>query len=436
MWTRSRTPLGIICLIGALLALAVGPAGAGAHGQQAVPRRHAQVKLAAISRARGRHPSHTHTQPPATTEEPTTTSPPESTVPPVSEPPSPPAGEPPAAEPPTSPAPAPEPAPAPAPASIYWGAWIGEQLTGSQAPWDMNAVTKFEEMTGKHLSLVNFSSPFANCSGSSCSFYNFPTGPMENIRKHGSIPFFSWASDSTPTSVNEPNFQLSDVINGTYDNYIRSFAIAAKNWGHPFFLRFNWEMNGNWFPWSEGVNGNKAGEYVAAWRHVHDIFTSVGATNASWVWCPNVDPEGHLQNLSSLYPGNEYVDWTGLDGYNWGTNPANPDRWRTFNQLYSSTYKRITETIAPSKPLVIGEVASTEDGGSKATWIKEMLSEVPTEYPKIRGLLWFEKNDSGMDWPIESSSSATSAFATGIQNPAYAENSFGSLGSGPIQPPS
>src|ERR1700759_2312059 len=28
--------------------------------------------------------------------------------------------------------------------SLYWGAWIGEQFTGAQAPWDMNAVSKFE----------------------------------------------------------------------------------------------------------------------------------------------------------------------------------------------------------------------------------------------------------------------------------------------------
>ena len=114
------------------------------------------------------------------------------------------------------------------------------------------------------------------------------------------------------------------MIEGHHDAYIREFAEAAKAWGHPFFLRFNWEMNGNWFPWSEGVNGNQPGEYVAAWRHVHDIFTQVGATNATWVWCPNVDPASKLHDLASLYPGDAYVDWTGLDGYNWGTNPASP----------------------------------------------------------------------------------------------------------------
>ena len=341
-----------------------------------------------------------------------------------------------------APVPAPEPAPTPAPSptpaapsSIYWGGWIGSQLTGTEAPWDMNAVAALEQKAQKKLSIVNFSAPFANCGGSSCSYYNFPVNEMNSIRSHGSIPFYSWGSQSipVPSNLSEPNFQLSDVIEGRHDAYIRKFAEAAKAWGKPFFLRFNWEMNGGWFAWAEGVNGNKAGEYVAAWRHVHDIFTQVGAKNATWVWCPNVDPENQMQSLDALYPGDAYVDWTGLDGYNWGTNPARPDRWRSFDSLYSSTYKKITETIAPGKPLIISEVGSTEYGGSKAAWIKDMLAKIPANYPKIRGVLWFEKFDDGMDWPIETSAAATSAFAEGMSNPAYAGNSFASLaGSGPV----
>ncbi len=313
--------------------------------------------------------------------------------------------------------------------SLYWGAWIGDQLTGTEAPWDMGAVSRFEAMTGKSASTINFSSPFADCSQSPCSFYSFPTEEMERIRQHGSIPFFSWGSQATPvpSNLSEPDFQLSDVIEGRYDNYIREFAEAAREWGHPFFLRFNWEMNGNWFAWMEGVNGNQPGESVAAWRHVHDIFTSVGATNVSWVWCPNVDPGHTLRDLASLYPGDEYVDWTGLDGYNFGGHD-----WMTFNELFRPTYDEITEEIAPSKPLIISEVGSSERGGSKAQWITEALQSARTEYPQLHGLLWFEKYDDGMDWPIETSTSATAAFAEGIQNPAYLGDSFASAST--IQP--
>jgi hypothetical protein len=339
-----------------------------------------------------------------------------------------------APEPEPAPEPAPEPTPAPSGGPIYWGATIGSQLTGTQAPWDMTAVSKFEEETKKKVSMVQFFQPFAQCNPT-CSFYGFPTSPLESIRQHGSIPVLSWSSQSIPSTNNEPDFQLSDVIAGRYDTYIREFATKAKAWGHPFFLRFDWEMNGHWFPWHEGVNGNQPGEFVTAWRHVHDIFASVGATNVTWVWCPNVEYSGATP-LASVYPGNAYVDWVGLDGYNWGTNPNKPDKWKTFSQVYRTSYQNIVSSIAPGKPMMVGEVASSEYGGSKATWIKEMLAQIPTEYQQIRALLWFDKYDSSMDWPIETSSTATTAFAEGIQSSAYVGNTFSSLSPTTILPAS
>jgi Glycosyl hydrolase family 26 len=456
MHAPARTSLLLICLLTTMAALAFAATGALAgpvvdrtsraacRGAATGAKQIEVCRRATASRtvrARDRHRG--HTRPPAPAPTPIPVPIPQPTPAPVPDPtptptpvPSPtPTPAPPAPTPTPEPAPTPPP-PAPASNSIYWGAWIGSQLTGTEAPWDMNAVSAFEGHAQKHLSLVHFAAPFADCSRNPCSYYGFPTTPMENIRKHGAIPFFSWSSQSTPSSLNEPNFQLSDLIAGTYDSYIRSFATAAKNWAHPFFLRFDWEMNGNWFPWSEGVNGNKTGEYVTAWRHVHDIFSSVGATNVTWVWCPNVDPNKEFRDYSSMYPGDSYVDWSGLDGYNWGKAPYRPAGWKTFDQIFDSTYHRIVDTIAPAKPMVIGEVGSTEYGGSKATWIKEMLAELPTAYPKIHGLVWFNREAEGepMDWSIETSSSATSAFASGIQSPAYAGNQFSSLSSGAIQP--
>jgi hypothetical protein len=338
-------------------------------------------------------------------------------------------------EPAPAPTPTPEAEPAPSTGSggaVYWGATIGTHLTGGQPPWDMGAVTKFEEQAKKKVSMVQFFQPFANCNPG-CSFYGFPAGPLENIRLHGSIPVLSWSSQSIPSYKNEPDFQLSDVISGRYDAFIREFATKAKAWGHPFMLRFNWEMNGKWFPWHEGVNGNQPGESVAAWRHVHDIFTSVGASNVTWVWCPNVEYNGATP-LASVYPGDAYVDWTGLDGYNRGTNPVAPEGWKTFNQVYRNSYNAIAGSIAPSKPMMIGEVASSEYGGSKSAWIKDMMARVPAEYPKIRALLYFDKFDSSMDWPLETSSSAVTAFAEGVQHPAYVGNTLAALPATKILP--
>src|SRR5439155_22787595 len=130
---------------------------------------------------------------------------------------------------------------------------------------------------------------------------------------------------------NQPNWTLGRIISGTHDAYIQQWATAARNWGHPFFLRIYDEMNGTWYPWSEAVNSNQPGQFVQAWRHIHDIFTEVGATNVSWVWCPNTEYDGSL-SLNSLYPGDAFVNWVAIDSYNWGTNPAKPAGWKSFAQ--------------------------------------------------------------------------------------------------------
>jgi mannan endo-1,4-beta-mannosidase len=320
----------------------------------------------------------------------------------------------------------------------YWGAWIGPQFTGTPAPEDMRAVTDFEALTDKPLSLLETFSQWATCSGAAVGCepsVPFPRSQFEAIRNYGAIPLYSWATEGNGEPNAQPDFQLADIVAGKFDGYIRRWAEAAKAWGHPFFLRFDWEMNGTWFPWAEGVDGNQTGEYVTAWRHVHQIFSEVGATNASWVWCPYVNPNGNLQSAATLYPGDAYVDWTCLDGYNRGTTASPTAPYRSFDYLFGPTYREITGTVAPSKPMLLAEVAASEHGGSKARWIEEMFAELPTSYPQVRGLLWFDYYDQGNDWPIETSTAATEAFAAGVGDPRYLSNAFAATGSGPVPLP-
>jgi hypothetical protein len=72
--------------------------------------------------------------------------------------------------------------------------------------------------------------------------------------------------------------------------------------GSPSSCAWTWEMNGTWYPWSEVRNGNGAGEFARAWRHVRELFVDAGATNANFVWCPNTVYSGGL-SLDGLYPG-------------------------------------------------------------------------------------------------------------------------------------
>jgi Glycosyl hydrolase family 26 len=319
-------------------------------------------------------------------------------------------------------------------APLYWGAQVGDQLTGEAAPWDMNALFSFESLARKPVSISSFNSPFAECKGTDCRFINFPLTPLNNVRAHGAIPMFSWTSSATPEkAANQRPYRLVRIINGSLNAYIREMARAARDWGHPFFLRFNWEMNGFWFPWSEGLNGNKKGQFVKAWRQVHNIFEEEGADNVTWVWCPNVDFTRKLIPLHDVYPGDRYVDWTCLDGFNWGDRKDSAG-WQNFNQVFHATYKRVLR-IAPDKPMMIGEVASNERGGSKAAWIRNLLRIVPDKYRKIRALVWFDIKDRNTHWPIESSPKATKAFARWIQRGVYRPNEYGDLEGTKIIPP-
>jgi beta-mannanase len=205
-------------------------------------------------------------------------------------------------------------------------------------------------------------------------------------------------------------------------------------------LRFDYEMNGDWVPWSETANGSRAGEFVQAWRHVHDIFTSAGANNVTWVWCPNVELSATPSDratlpLEGLYPGDAYVDWTCMDGYNWGANPARGGRWQSFDEVFRSTYEHLLK-IAPGKPVMIGETSSSEYGGDKAGWIADVLeNKLPRQYPRIKALVWFNVNASKMDWVIETSGNATLAFRQGIARDYYLGARFKYLGNSPIPEP-
>jgi beta-mannanase len=226
---------------------------------------------------------------------------------------------------------------------------------------------------------------------------------------------------------------LSRITRGDHDAYIKQWAADAKAWGYPLFLRFNWEMNGTWYPWSESRNTNAPGQFVTAWRHVHDIFKQTGVTNVTWVWCPNTEYPASLP-LERLYPGDDYVNWVCADVYNSGTHPSKPDSWKSFDQVFNPTYAHLIK-IAPSKPMMIAELGSTEVGGAKSAWVDDALTtQLSTTYSRIKAVLWFNWNADDMDWTIESSPAAQAAFARGIASRVYSSNDFQDLMGSPIAP--
>jgi hypothetical protein len=313
---------------------------------------------------------------------------------------------------------------------IYWGSYQ------DGAPFNPTQIDQFESDAGKREAIVHWGSPW-QMNG---AWMPFQTPQFETVRLRGSIPMIDWNSWNLGAPVNDPNYTLAKVYNGTYDSYITQWAQSAKAWGHPFFLRFDHEMNGWWqFPWAEQLNGNQPGDYVKAWRHVHDIFTQQGATNVTWVWCVNV-VSANTTPVTELYPGDNYVDWTSMDGYNKATDSTN---WLTSTQVFGdnpwshqNTYQQLV-TLAPSKPIMIAETATTLSGGDPGGWASDtLLTQLPQNFPQVKALVWFNWNasDPAETWPIESSPSLQAGFKLGVASSYYATNTFANLPPGSIQP--
>jgi len=321
---------------------------------------------------------------------------------------------------------------------IYWGALVDGQPPTTASLQSNGVFAAFEARAHKSMAILHWGQPW-QING---SYVPFQTAYFNNTRQHGSIPLLDWNSYAMGGGPIQPDFELSVISSGLHDSYIRKWAQDAKAWGHPFFLRFDPEMNGNWNPWSETVNDNAAGQYVQMWRHVHDIFTSVGVHNVTWVWCPNID-SGTMMPMPPLYPGDAYVDWTCTDGYNKQID------WRSFNTVFTgtgiswlvNTYQELL-SLAPNKPIMIGETASLEagDGGAKkAAWITDAFTvQLRDHLPAIKAVVWFNWDDNSPDYatlPIESSLASTTAFANAIGSGYFAANEFANLNTSPIPPP-
>lgn len=246
------------------------------------------------------------------------------------------------------------------------------------------------------------------------SFYwdpDFPTAHATAIANRGATPFMTWEPWNPSQGANQPQYALATIARGDYDAMINRWAGQIKAWGRPMYLRFAAEMNGDWFPWSINVNGNTSADYVNAWRHVHGVFAANGVTNVKWVWNVNV-PTANSVSYASVYPGDAYVDWVGIDGYNWGTS-ASWSSWQSPSSVFGSTLSAVRAIT--SRPIIIGETASAEAGGDKAAWTTDFFSFLKAN-TDIKAFVWFNL-DKETDWRIESSSAAQSAFARGVSDP-------------------
>ncbi|MFE6050072.1 glycoside hydrolase family 26 protein [Kitasatospora sp. NPDC056446] len=308
----------------------------------------------------------------------------------------------------TTPAPTPTAPPQPPQFPPAGGAFTG--IMTKSGPYDLGPLDEFTAAVKHQPSVLEFSAGWWD--------RKFDRRVFDTVAERGIMPMVAWEPWDYRKEAKEdklrgeqPEYALSRIIDGKFDDYIRTWAEGVKGLGYPVALRFAHEMNGYWYPWAEQANGNRKGQYVQAWKHVHDIFKEVGATRVAWVWSPNVDYE-NATGLGSLYPGDDYVDWVGLSGY-YGTTGV--EKYKSFDQIFQPTIEQVRAFT--HKPVVITETGATDTSGLKAQWITEMFSQLP-QHPDIIGVIWYESRKE-VDWRVAASGAASEAFAAGVAAPRY-----------------
>jgi mannan endo-1,4-beta-mannosidase len=350
----------------------------------------------------------------------------------------------------------PEPTPTPEPPRTRSGA----ALTGVY-PGGSNLTSKLATYSNWLSQKPAVAVVFVDAFGSRAAKKGFIEGALTDIWKAGHVPLISWQPFARKKQTTSETIER-EIARGNYDKQIRTWAKMLDNWARPrgeetrgrrFYFRPAHEMNGDWFPWSAldssrietnvtpapNPNGgpNPASgtpeDYVGMWRQLHRIFSNTGMdeTNIQWVWSPNADEIGGIQT-ERYYPGDEFVDWIGLDGFNFGGSQryqTGRSNWRTPEQLFDPMLNRMRELT--DKPVALTEFASSSAvyTGSeiehrpqrKAQWIRNVFSYVKEN--DIKMTCWFDVNKTGSeesDWAVFGGNRGTSRVTIdGEQYPVY-----------------
>ncbi|MBU0502286.1 MAG: hypothetical protein KJ811_03455 [Candidatus Margulisbacteria bacterium] len=285
------------------------------------------------------------------------------------------------------------------------GTYFGVFRNG--APENMAHIAKLEEQIGKKPAMIMWYQDW------SCKF---PKDEAETITKYGAVPQIVWEPWYWQ---DKSKVKLKDIVDGKWDNYIRFWAQDIKDFNQPIFIRLAHEFNLTIYPWGVPNNEQDPTLYIKAFRHVVDVFRREKVENVKWVWCFNNysnPPNEAWNDWAEAYPGDKYVDWVGIDGYNWGKTQE-WSGWETFKVLFRDQVRR-AKMLWPTKPIMIAEFSSAEKGGDKAAWISEIPEYLKSSLRDIDAIIWFDIKKEA-DWRIKSSKESLAAFKEIMKDPVF-----------------
>jgi hypothetical protein len=271
------------------------------------------------------------------------------------------------------------------PGKVLLGSYL--DLTGMS---EAQALTLRREQLGREQRIVHM-------------FYAWQDNLPESVgwMPRNAYPMISWRGTG-----------LAPIDGGSFDGLIARNARRLRRFGRPLMLRWGWEMNGDWYAWSAAKNGEDASGYVRSWRRIHDIFRAEKATNVSFVWSPNWNdsPDVAWNRMARYYPGDDYVDWVGVSGYN------------LHREKPATLFSGIVKAYGTKKPIMITEVGAVDRGGStKADWIT-LFSAWCEQNPAVGAVTWFDTDTHPgyhEKWRVDTNADSLAAYRAMARDPHF-----------------
>lgn len=302
--------------------------------------------------------------------------------------------------------------------------FIGGASFGDWPDPDKEPIRKFEDRTGNEADVVGL---FANWTMP----FKYVQPNVTYIAKQGTVPMITWAPHglTTPQIVDgSATLWQADGEDRTVDEYIDSWARGvcdlATDSDQTIMMRPMHEMNGGWFTWGtswqaeDGSRPNNHESYQKAWIKIHETFRDeCSSEHVRFVWTTNQASVGPNATYMGSYPGDKYVDYVGIDGYNWG---GHADwGWNSFDSIFRDAYCAVVSET--DTPILIPEWGSVEKGGNKSDWIANAFDAIESgKYSQVQGAIWLDvtkheaETDSRVKWSVDSSEASRQAYSKGL----------------------
>jgi Glycosyl hydrolase family 26 len=265
---------------------------------------------------------------------------------------------------------------------VLWGMFMPSQAYGT-----------VESKIGRRLDMVKDYVPWQ-------PGRTFPNATARNLAAGGRILEYSWTASSFKTRA---KVSYRSIANGSWDkSVILPEARAIKSFGKKVIIDFQHEMD-----FRTNFGRGTPAQYVAAYRHIHRVFSQAGVRNVIWAWVTTGIP-GHEAAIKSYYPGAAYVNWIGYDPYNFAS--CHRVGWHLPYNTFAPFYQWLrSQPKMRNKPFMLGEYASAH-GPLVQSWYAGVASAL-SRLPQIKAVMQFDNSPSaGCSFNLNSSAAALAGF--------------------------